>query len=188
MHTTLLLLNLMLATPPADFTIDVNTQPDRALQEKLVKIDEEVRQRFEMTGVHTAVGLLDLASTPPRVAMINPDRETYGASVPKIGILLGYFALNPGVEAKLEPDARRELGEMIKISSNEMAAKYSRLLGLKRIQGVLDEHHFYDKEHGGGIWVGKHYGKDAERYPSPVGDNSHGANLRQLLRFYLLLE
>ena len=31
-------------------------------------------------------------------------------------------------------------------------------------------------------------GKDAERYPSPVGNNSHGANVRQLLRFYLLLE
>jgi beta-lactamase class A len=77
---------------------------------------------------------------------------------------------------------------MIKISSNEMASKYSHELGLKNIQHVLDEYHFYDKDHGGGIWVGKHYGKDAERYPSPVGDNSHAATVRQLLRYYLLLE
>jgi beta-lactamase class A len=77
---------------------------------------------------------------------------------------------------------------MIKVSSNEMASKYSHELGLKNVQRVLDEYHFYDKDHGGGIWVGKHYGKDAERYPSPAGNNSHAATVRQLLRYYLLLE
>jgi beta-lactamase class A len=184
---SLFLLGLMTATPP-DYTIDVSTKPEPALQEKLEKIDADLRKKFDMKPEQTAVGVLDLASNPPRLAMINPDRETYAASVPKVGILLGYFALNPGVETKLDPAVRHELGEMIKISSNDMAAKYSHLLGLKKIQGVLDEYHFYDKDHGGGLWVGKHYGKDAERYPSPVGDNSHGANVRQLLRFYLLLE
>lgn len=36
--------------------------------------------------------------------------------------------------------------------------------------------------------MGKHYGVSGERYGSPVGDNSHAATVRQLLRFYLLLE
>lgn len=36
--------------------------------------------------------------------------------------------------------------------------------------------------------MGKHYGKGTERYVDPVGGNSHGATVRQLLRFYLLLE
>jgi len=77
---------------------------------------------------------------------------------------------------------------MIKVSSNEMAAKFSRLLGLREIQQVLDACHFYDSRRGGGIWVGKHYGESGERFGSPVADNSHGATVRQLLRFYLLLE
>jgi beta-lactamase class A len=36
--------------------------------------------------------------------------------------------------------------------------------------------------------VGKHYGETGERVGSPVGDHSHATTVRQLLRFYLLLE
>ena len=41
---------------------------------------------------------------------------------------------------------------------------------------------------GGGIWMGKHYGRGGERLGDPIGNNSHAATVRQLLRFYLLLE
>src|SRR5688572_32580825 len=41
---------------------------------------------------------------------------------------------------------------------------------------------------GGGIWLGKHYGKSDERYVDPVGKHSHAATVRQLVRFYLRLE
>ena len=61
---------------------------------------------------------------------------------------------------------------MAKASNNEMAAEFSRELGLKEIQQVLNSYGFYDTNHGGGIWVGKHYGKGDERYGDPVGDNS----------------
>ncbi len=77
---------------------------------------------------------------------------------------------------------------MIKISSNEMAAKYSKQLGLEQIRQVLDSYQFYDARHGGGIWMGKHYGQGGERVGDPVADHSHAATVRQLLRFYLLLE
>jgi beta-lactamase class A len=77
---------------------------------------------------------------------------------------------------------------MIKVSDNELAAKYSRALGLKEIQRVLDSYHFYDVQHGGGLWMGRHYGKGEERYGDPLADHSHAATVRQLLRFYLLLE
>jgi beta-lactamase class A len=189
--TVVLLATVALASDtPSDYTLDFTTPTDPKLQDQLTKIDETVRAKFGMTTQHTAVGLLDLSGPSPRLAMLNPDRETYAASVPKVGILLGYFALKPEASqpGKLDPTVRHELGEMIKVSSNEMASKYSHELGLKNIQKVLDEYHFYDKDHGGGIWVGKHYGKDAERYPSPAGDNSHAATVRQLLRYYLLLE
>jgi beta-lactamase class A len=36
--------------------------------------------------------------------------------------------------------------------------------------------------------MGKHYGKGDERIGDPIGNHSHAATVRQLLRFYLLLE
>lgn len=168
------------------FTINDSTLADPGLQEQLKKIDREIREQYGMTSEHAAAGLLDLDS--PRLAMINPDRMEYAASVPKIGILLAFFELHPAAASSLDPDTRRALGLMIKVSSNEMATRFSREIGLKKVQGVLDEYGFYDESRGGGIWVGKHYGAGDERYGDPVHDHSHGATVRQLLRFYLLLE
>jgi beta-lactamase class A len=162
------------------------TPVDAGWQAKLEALDARLREPLGMTTEHAAVGLLDLNSL--RLAVIHPDRETYAASVPKIGILLAYFQLHPAAATNLDATTRHELALMTKISSNEMAAKYSRELGLKPIQAVLNEYGLYNANRGGGLWVGKHYGRDAERYGSPVGDNSHAATVRQLLRYYLLLE
>jgi beta-lactamase class A len=169
-----------------NYTLDYNTPVDPTLQTQLENIDSTLRAKYGMTTKQTAVGLLDLRTC--RLAMIRPDREEYGASVPKIGILLAYFQLRPAAAKNLDALTRHELGLMIKASSNEMAAKFSQELGLKQIRQVLDSYHFYDAHHGGGIWVGKHYGVDTERVGSPVGDNSHAATVRQLLRYYLLME
>jgi sugar lactone lactonase YvrE len=168
-----------------DFKIDYDTTPDPALQAQIEQIDASLRAKFAMATEHTAVGVLDLRTN--RLAMIHPDRIEYAASVPKIGILLAYFELHPEAAKSLDPTARHELGLMIKASSNEMAARFSRELGLKAIQDVLNRRGFYDAARGGGIWVGKHYGKDKERYGDPVADHSHAATVRQLLRYFLLL-
>ena len=120
--------------------------------------------------------------------MVHPDRIDYAASVAKVGILLAYFQLHPDAATHLDPQTRHELGLMAKASSNEMAAKFSREMGLRQIQEVLNSYHFYDTNHGGGIWVGRHYGGGGERIGDPLGDNSHAATVRQLLRFFLLLE
>jgi beta-lactamase class A len=168
------------------FVLDYNTPVDPALQAKLEEVDAGLRAKFGMMPEQTSAGVLDLKSL--RLAMIRPDRGDYAASVPKIGILLAYFQLHPEAATQLDAQTRQELGEMIKQSSNEMAAKYSRELGLRQIQAVLDSYHLYDAEHGGGLWVGKHYGQGDERHPDPVGGNSHAATVRQLLRYYLLLE
>ena len=77
---------------------------------------------------------------------------------------------------------------MAKASSNEMAAKFSREMGLREVQQVLNSYGFYDAARGGGIWVGKHYGPNSERIGDPVADHSHAATVRQLLRFYLLMD
>jgi beta-lactamase class A len=112
----------------------------------------------------------------------------YAASLPKIAILLAYFAFRPEADKSLDEATRRELGLMIKVSDNEIAAKYSEQLGLKRIQHLLISLGLYEPLHGGGIWIGKHYGRNTERYADPIGSLSHGATIRQLLRFYLWME
>ena len=169
-----------------DYVLDYSTVTDPDLQAKLARIDADLRAKYRMMTNDTAAGVLDLKRL--RLAMIHPDREEYAASVAKIGILLAWFQLHPDAATNLPPDTQHELGLMAKISSNEIAAKFSREVGLKQIQQVLNSMHFYDTNHGGGIWVGKHYGEGGERYGDPIANNSHAATVRQLLRFYLLLE
>ena len=168
------------------YTLGFNSPVDPDLQRDLERIDSTLRQGLGMTTEQSAIGLLDLRSL--RLAMIHPDRGEYAASIPKIGILLAWFHKHPEAASVLAPEVRHELGVMIKASDNEIAAKYSRELGLVEIQRILDSYGFYHPQHGGGIWVGKHYGLDTERHGDPVGDHSHAATVRQLLRFFLLLE
>lgn len=169
-----------------DLTLDYETPVDDALQHALQSIDAGLRARFGMSEADTACGVVDLVR--PRVALVRPDRIEYGASVPKIGILLAYFALHPDAARGLEPDVRRDLGLMAKASINEAASRFSQELGLREIQRVLIDLGFYDESKGGGLWVGKHYGLDSEKFPDPVGGHSHGATVRQVLRFWLLLD
>jgi beta-lactamase class A len=169
-----------------NYRLDFKTAVDRGLQESLVRMDEEIRGSLGIGREQASIGVLDLRRL--RLAMIHPDRGEYAASVPKIAILLAYFELNPAAATNLSIEVRHELGLMVKASSNEAAAKFSQQLGLHKIQEVVNRYGFYDAERGGGIWMGKHYGKSSERYGDPVGDNSHAATVRQLLRFYLLLE
>jgi beta-lactamase class A len=188
---TLLRMNNALAAPPMNpnfenYTLTYDTPVDPVLQGQLEKIDANLRAKYDMSTNQTSLGLLDLRTL--RLAVIYPDREDYGASIAKIGILFAYFDLHPDAATNLDEQTRHELGLMIKPSSNEMAAKYSQMLGLKPIQNALESYGFYDSSHGGGIWVGKHYGISGERIGDPVGDNSHAVTVRQVLRFYLLME
>jgi len=170
----------------AKYNLDFDTSVDPQLQSAIESIDTRAREQFGMGPEHAALGVLDLRRLC--LAMIHPDRGEYAASVPKIAILLAYFHLRPDAATNLSEETRHELGLMVKASDNEAAAKFSQMLGLREIQRVMDENGFYDPRHGGGIWVGKHYGVSGERYGDPVGDNSHAATVRQLLRFYLMLE
>jgi beta-lactamase class A len=175
-----------MATSLESYVLDDSTPTDAALQAWLEDVDTRLRARWGMTSAHTAAGLLDLRGL--RLAMIRPDRGEYAASLPKVAILLAWFQLRTDATASLSPATRRELGLMIKQSSNELAAKYSQELGLAAIRQVLDLYGLYDARHGGGLWLGKHYGQGGERLGDPVGDHSHAATVRQMLRFYLLLE
>jgi beta-lactamase class A len=169
-----------------NYTLDYNTPVDRAMQAQLEKIDSTLRAKYGMTTDQTAIGLLDLQSM--RLAMVRPDYELYAASVAKIGIMLAYFQLHPEAATNLDATTRHEMALMVRPSDDAMATKIAMTMGLKPIQQVLDSYHFYDPNHGGGIWVGKYYGKGGERYGDPINDHSHAVTVRQAIRFYLLLE
>ena len=166
--------------------LDYATATDTDLQRQVENIDARLRETYGMTFEQAAVGVFDLRRN--RLAMIHPDRIEYAASVAKLAILLAYFEKHPDAATNLDPTVRHELGLMAKSSSNEMAAKYSRQMGLREIQEILNAYGFYDAAKGGGIWMGKHYGPNSERIGDPVADHSHAATVRQLLRFYLLLD
>lgn len=167
------------------YSLEGSPALDPALQQRVEAIDASLRARWEIPEVQTSVGVLDLRTL--RLAMVRPDRIDYAASVPKIAILLGWFVAHPNL-ADLDATTRHELGLMIKQSDNELAAKFSQQLGLSFIRSVLNRYALYDAKAGGGLWLGKHYGKGSERVVDPVGGHSHAATVRQLLRFYLLLE
>jgi beta-lactamase class A len=170
----------------ANYALSSTSPTDPDLQRALENIDARLRDKYGMTTNQTAVGVLDLRRL--RLAWLRPDRGDYAASVAKIGILFAYFQLHPEAATHLDDNARHELGQMAKLSSNEMAAKYSRQMGLTNIQRVLNEAGFYETNHGGGLWVGKHYGAGSERIGDPIGNNSHAATVRQVMRFFLMLE
>ena len=170
------------------YRIRPDSPTDDGLQAELERIDAELGKQLGIPNSERAIGVLDL--TDLRLAMVNPDEMFYAASVPKICILLAYFETHPEAVKHLADDVRRELGRMIKVSDNAMAAKYGKLLGIDKVQDVLQSrpYRFYDKKWNGGFWYGKHYASKGERKGDPVHDYSHGATVRQCLRYYLMLE
>ncbi len=168
--------------------ISPDTAGDLDMTMALARLDTAVRRELLVEAEQTAVGLLDM--TTGRLAMLRADTMYYAASVPKITILLAYFQTHPEAAENLDSETRHELGLMIKRSSNAMAAKYSQSLGFEAIAEVLTspQYRLYDPLHGGGLWMGKHYAKGEERNRDPLAGESHAATVRQLLRYYLMLE
>jgi beta-lactamase class A len=62
-------------------------------------------------------------------------------------------------------------------------------VGFQKIADVMQDPRYllYDKEHGGGLWVGKRYAAGGNRNPDPMQGISHAATADQVCRFYYLL-
>lgn len=180
--------NWMHAMHMQSYCLDFDTPVDAELQAALDELDGRVAGDLGIPAGQRAFGVLDLSGL--RLALIRPDTMFYAASVPKICIVLTYFATHPEAATALDPQVERELQLVIKRSSNELAAKYSQLVGLDAIQDLLqsERYRFWEPDHGGGFWCGKHYGLDEPRYGDPLHDHSHGMTVRQALRYYLMLE
>jgi beta-lactamase class A len=135
-----------------------------------------------------AIGLVDMHGESPRFARINGGQMMYAASLPKIAILLGgYASFEDGSLA--ETDAlHQDLKAMIQVSSNDAATRLIDVVGMRKIQAVLQDPRFgfYDESRGGGLWVGKRYARSGPRVGDPVNNISHGATATQVCRFYYL--
>ncbi len=167
-------------------------QADKELQARLSRqLKTRALWRKLIVGRKLAVGLVDLSDpTDPRYAQINGRLEMYAASLPKIAILLAAFDRFDKGLLERTPEVERDLADMIRVSSNAAATRMiDRIGGLMRVNEVLSDprYRFYDKERGGGLWVGKRYAKRGPRFPDPLNGISHGATATQVSRFYYQL-
>ena len=148
-------------------------------------LDQEIREG------DLSVVLVD-ATDPnrPRVADFNGDDMMYAASLPKIAVLLATFQQIAGGEMQLDAETEDLLVSMIRRSDNAATTELMHRVGKENIARVLlsVRYRLYDPRHGGGLWVGKDYGKAGLWRRDPLNNLSHGATAMQVARFYFLLE
>ena len=164
---------------------------DPVLQRQLDKIIGTLGYDRAIKDKRLAVVLVDITRLhKPRVAAVNGNTMIYAASVPKIAILLGAFVEIREGNMTLDDDTRQSLTNMIRYSSNEEATRMLNRVGKERLLEILQSEEFdlYDPEVGGGLWVGKEYGKSPAYQRDPLYNFSHGATAMQVARFYYLLE
>jgi len=162
---------------------------DGELQAELEELVNADRQRAGLVRKRRlAVGVVDLSDPEHvRFARVNGRVPLYAASLSKIAILLAAEeAIAEGVLEDTE-EVRRELNDMIRVSSNSDATRVIDRIGLDRIEAAVKRWGLYDERRGGGLWVGKPYGRSDVRHGDPVANLSHGANVVQVCRFYYLL-
>ncbi len=136
------------------------------------------------------VGLVDLSDADHiRFARVNGNEMIYAASLPKIAVLLAAFHCFEYGILEQTPQIMKDLSLMIRKSNNRAATRVIEKITLKRIQKILmmDQYEFYDKNRGGGLWVGKKYAKTDVRLPEPLKGLSHAATATQVCRFYYQL-
>ena len=137
-----------------------------------------------------SIGLVDLRDpSNVKYANINGDNMMYAASLPKIAVLLAATdAIEKGELVETE-EVKSDMRQMIAKSNNAATTRMIDRIGLDKIAEVMQdpEYDFYDKNHGGGLWVGKRYAKTGPRHGDPLKNISHGATATQVSRFYYLL-
>ena len=164
---------------------------DPVLQQQLDTIMDTLGYDRPIREKRLAVALIDITDlSSPRVAAINGNTMIYAASVPKLAILLGAFVEIREGNMTLDEETHNSLTEMIRFSSNQEATRMLNRVGKDRVLEILQSNEFdlYDLDDGGGLWIGKEYGKSPAYQRDPLNNFSHGATAMQVARFYYLLE
>ncbi|WP_445383265.1 serine hydrolase [Robiginitalea sp. IMCC43444] len=164
---------------------------DNSLQAKLAReLRSNPKWEKLIAEKRMAVGVVDLSNpNAVRFARLNGDHMMYAASLPKIAILLAAMdALEKG-ELRETPEIKTDMRRMISKSDNQASTRLIDLLGYDKIESVMTDprYSFYDAQKGGGLWVGKRYGKGGGTNREPLKNLSHAASVNQVCRYYYLL-
>lgn len=182
--------HLPIAIPDEDFKpLDTYSNSDltSALQNELFKNHQWKRL---INSKKMSVGIVDLNNpSQPRFASINGSEMMYAASLPKIAVLLAAEdALERG-ELIENTQIKNDMRLMISKSNNQATTRMIDLLGFQKIADVLTSkrYHFYQENHGGGLWVGKRYAASGPTNREPLKNLSHAATADQVCRFYYMM-
>lgn len=164
---------------------------DREFQAELhLALNRNNFWRSLLTARKMAVGLVDLSDPgAPRFAQVNGETMMYGASLPKLAILLAAFQDFKDGVLNETPQILADLEIMIRRSDNEAAGRMVKRIGLRKINALLlnPRYRFYNPAKGGGIWLGSGYTGGGEYCPDPIKGLTQAATVYELCRFYYLL-
>ena len=139
---------------------------DQRLQARLeLALKQHAAWRPLLVQGKMSVGLVDLSNPKaPRFAQVNGDTMMYGASLPKLMVLLAAFQGFEDGTLKDTPEVHRDLIEMIRRSDNLAASRMIGRIGLRNIEALASDrrYRFYDPQKGGGIWLGGTYSHGGE--------------------------
>lgn len=164
---------------------------DDGLQHALDAIVEPPALARAVRENRLAIALVDITDVQqPELAMVNGDVMMYAASLPKIAILFGVFDQAATEELPLDAPTLESATRMIRNSSNRAATELFYRVGPKNLATLLQSPRYklYDRNLGGGLWVGKPYAKKQTWQRDPLHNLSHGATAFQVARFFYLLE
>ncbi|GGX30132.1 serine hydrolase [Aquimarina muelleri] len=176
---------------PIDSTISLRELLDPNLQQKLEQtLNNNKQWKSLIFQKKMAVGIVDLKDIKHiRFARVNGNEMMYAASLPKIAVLLASIdAIDKG-ELKETPTIKHDMLMMISRSNNQATTRMIDRIGYDKIEAVLtsDRYNLYDKESGGGLWVGKRYAAGGATNREPLKNLSHAATVTQVCRFYYML-
>jgi beta-lactamase class A len=183
-------------TLPIDVPDDAMVRPfeelhDEGLQAKLEAILASDQKWVALAkNKMLSIGIVDMLDPlQSRFAAINPNNMVYAASLPKIAILLASEDAIATGKIKETPEVKQDMRMMIAKSSNEAASRMFNRVGVDYIASVLQDpcYKLYDKQNGGGLWVGKPYGSGGTRVGDPLKGLSHAASVMQVAKYYYML-
>jgi beta-lactamase class A len=161
----------------------------RALNAQLTEEFKGTR-KLQVQNKKVSITVVDISDPMhPRVAAENGDVMLYAASLPKIAILLGAYAQAEQGALDIDEELQASLTRMIRKSSNRDATEVLNRVGFEELAEILqsERYRLYDRDHGGGLWVGRDYSGGEVWRRDPLNNISHGASAMQVARFFYLL-
>ncbi len=176
---------------PAQFIQPLDQLKDGQLQSQLETILQSNAHWAELSrNKKLSIGVVDMQDPfNARFAAINGNHMMYAASLPKIAVLLASVdAIDKG-ELKETIEVKQDMRLMIAKSNNAATSRMIERVGIEHIASVLQDpcYNLYDEECGGGLWVGKLYGRGGKRVGDPMKNLSHAATVSQVCKYYYML-